>query len=94
MYNPRLVEKNIKDLLNYNLKNCQQLKYKYNSLIYNLLLLFILVSVIGLFLYYKYNDNTKENRINRNITKQEYIMSNLRKYQNIKNKQLTNLPSF
>ena len=35
MYNPRLVEKNIKDLLNYNLKNCQQLKYKYNNLIFN-----------------------------------------------------------
>ena len=77
---PTLVESNIKGVLNYNLKHCQNLKYRYNNLIYNLILFFVLASVIGLFLYYKYKDNTRENRIRKDIMKQEYVLSSLRKY--------------
>ena len=89
---PSLVEPNIKGVINYHLKNCQNLKYQYKNLIYNSILLLLLVTVIGLFLYYKYKGNTRVNRIKQNIKKQEYVLSSLRKYQNIKNQPLTNLP--
>ena len=38
--NPQLVESNIKNVLGYHLSNCQKLKYKYQSFIFNGILLF------------------------------------------------------
>lgn len=92
MQKPNLVESNIKHILDYHLNNCKILKYKYKSLIYNSILFIFLVSFVSLILYYKYQGNTKEQRIKRQIKKQEYVLSNMRKYQNAKLQPMTNLP--
>lgn len=90
--NPQLVESNIKNVLRYHLSNCQQLKYKYQSFIFNGILLVFLITFVGGILFYKYKGHSKENQIKREIMKQEYVLSNLRKYENSKNQNLTNLP--
>lgn len=89
---PQLVESNIKTVVGYHLSNCQKLKYKYQSFIFNGMLLILLVSLVGAILYYKYRGHSRENQIKREIKKQEYVLSNLRKYQNTRSQNLTNLP--
>lgn len=91
--NPNLVEGNIKNIINYNLKSCKQLKFKYYSLIINIFYFILIISVISLILYFKYKKNTNYNELReKEIKKRDYILYNLRKYQNIKNKHITNIP--
>jgi hypothetical protein len=90
--NPQLVESNIKNVVGYHLSNCQKLKYKYQSFIFNSILLIFICTLVGGILFYKYKGHSRENRIKREIMKQEYVLSNLRKYQNSKTQNITNLP--
>tara|TARA_Y100000816_G_C25996032_1_gene520312 strand:+ start:632 stop:913 length:282 start_codon:yes stop_codon:yes gene_type:complete len=91
--NPNLVEGNIKNIINYNLKTCKQLKFKYYSLIINVFYFILIISIISIILYFKYKKNTNYNELReKEIKKRDYILYNLRKYQNIKNKHITNIP--
>ena len=93
MYIPHLVENEIKYVLNVNLKECHDLKLKYYNFVFNLFCFIFVVSIIGIILYYKYKGhlNINEQREKEN-KKRDYILSNLRKFQNIKNKHITNIP--
>ena len=93
MYVPHLVEHQIKSVLNYNLKECHEIKLKYYSFLFNFCCLLFIIGLIGFILYYKYKGqmNIKEkNRLENE--KRDYILYNLRKFQNIKNKYITNIP--
>ena len=89
---PHLVESNIKSILNNKLEYCNTLKNKYYSLIYNLICFTLLCAFIFGILYsrYKYR-NSREKKQEEN-KKRDYILYNLRKFQNIKNSHITNIP--
>lgn len=89
---PNLIEPGIKSYISYTLKQYQNFKYKYLSLIYNISLAIILISIVGLFLYYKYKGkiNIKEKIIKEN-QKKDYIYSKLQEIKKIKYKQNKNL---
>ena len=93
MYVPSLVENNIKTVLNHNLQECHQLKFKYYSFFFNLCCFILVIGIIGIILYYKFKGqiNVKEKQKMEN-QKRDYILYNLRKFQNIKNKYITNIP--
>lgn len=89
---PKLVEYNIKSIINTSLNQCHGLKMKYYSFIFNLLCFILLVSIIGGTLYFKYKGHTKEELQRKENEKRDYILYNLRKFQNIKNSHITNIP--
>ena len=89
---PNLVESNIKNILNQKLEYCKNLKNKYYSLLYNILCFLILSGLIFVILYSKYRQkNSHESMIEQN-RKRDYILYNLRKFQNIKNSHISNIP--
>ena len=90
---PSLVENNIKNVINYNLKKCHELKFKYYSLLLNIIYFLLIITFISIILYFKYKKNIdyNEKKIKEN-QKRDYILYNLRKFQNIKNKHITNIP--
>jgi|TARA_Y100000992_G_C21172419_1_gene446542 hypothetical protein len=93
MYIPSLVENHIKEVVHYNLTQCHDLKMKYYSLLFNVFCFFFIITIVGSILYYKYKGkrNIKEQE-KKEFQKRDYILYNLRKFQNIKNKYITNIP--
>ena len=91
-YKPRLVEYNIKSLMKYSLSQCHDIKVKYYSFLFNLVCFVSLVIVIGSILYFKYKGHSKEEIERRENEKRNYVLYNLRKFQNIKNSHITNIP--
>ena len=90
---PNLVEHNIKNILNYKLKSCHSFKFQYHSLIFNIICFILITMIVGYILFKKYNiHNDKYEKKIKNDKKRDYILYNLRKYQNIKNKYITNIP--
>lgn len=90
---PFLVENKIRNTVCYNLKFCHLLKEKYFNFLYNLFCFVFLVTVIGLILFYKFKGQSNEAELKkRNDEKRDYILYNLRKFQNISNKSITNIP--
>jgi large-conductance mechanosensitive channel len=91
---PHLVEHNIKNVISYNLKTCHEIKNEYSNFIYNICCFLLLCVTIYIILKSKYKNNTKEERQNKENKKRDYILYNLRKFQNIKNKHITNIPIY
>lgn len=89
----QLVEPIIKNVMNYQLDILNQKNKDKQNIIFNMSLFLILISIIFITLYIKYkgqqDEKTKKEKENR---KRDYILSNLRKYQNMKNQPLTNIP--
>ena len=52
----------------------------------------MLSGIILFTLYYKYKGHTKEEILKKDNEKRDYILYNLRKFQNIKNSHITNIP--
>jgi len=92
MIAPKLVEHNIKDIIYFKLNECHQLKSKYYNFIYNSLCFFGLFGIISTTLYFKYKSKTPQEMLKKEVKKRDYILYNLRKYQNIKNSHITNIP--
>lgn len=92
-YKARLVEDKIKYIINYNLHKSHINKLNINNIIFNLLSLIFIISLIFSILYYTYKgeQNTKILKKREN-EKRDYILYNLRKYENIRNNSLTNIP--
>lgn len=92
-YNPRLVEPRVKYVLNnylYKLKLDTELK---KNLIFNIVCLSSILFIIIFTLYIKYKGRlTKEELKKKEQKKKEYILTRLRKYQNMIQQPLTNIP--
>ncbi len=96
---PKLIEPGVKYFLNSTLEQCHIIKYKYYNFIYNLGLFVGLISIISIFLYYKYTQkNNKKLQEDKRRVEQEYIMNKLRFMQDYRKNQvsnlLTDLPTF
>lgn len=92
---PTLIEYKIKNVIETNLKTCNNYKNKYVNIIFNLTCGALLTSVIFIILYLKYKNkkNIKLQKKKENA-KRDYILYNLRKFQNINNKTITNIPFY
>ena len=62
------------------------------SFLFNMVCFFLIVSIIGTILYYKYKgQQDQQTKKLKEDQKRDYILYNLRKFQNIKNKHMTNI---
>tara|TARA_B100001063_G_C16709376_1_gene527145 strand:- start:433 stop:708 length:276 start_codon:yes stop_codon:yes gene_type:complete len=90
----KLVEDNIKYIMNSYLKEMNEHNQVKKNVYFNLFLLFIIIFTISITLYIKYKGKQNVSKIReKERKKKEYILSNLRKYQNMKNELLTNIPN-
>lgn len=90
---PRLVEKNIKYILDNQLYQIKLDSEKRKMLILNIGILLLLLFIIFITLYFKYNGKQDvEKKKDRERKKKEYILNRLRKYQNMIEQPLTNIP--
>ena len=91
--NPSLVEPTIKYVLNNQLTMIKKNNENKKNLLFNVFLFVLLISIIGITLNLKYKGKQDiiTQKINEN-KKKNYILSNLRKYQNMKSQPLTNIP--
>lgn len=91
---PKLVENKIKNAMNYNLFFCHSLKEKYFNIVFNFCSFCLVTGIVSLILYYKYKGSpNKKELIIRENKKRDYLLYNLRKFQNIKNESMTNITS-
>ncbi len=92
---PRLVENKIKNIVNTNLHYCHGIKLKYYNFIYNICCFLFILSLIFTILYLKYkNKQDIESQIEKENRKRDYILYNLKKFQNINNKEIGTINSF
>lgn len=98
--NAILVEPGMKYFINNTLNQCKLFKDRYINFFYNISLLVIFVSLLSLFLYYRYSSKlTKEEEIKQNNEKQKYLMSKIKNFKmvndnNNRSNLITNLPGF
>jgi|TARA_B110000967_G_C18894993_1_gene569962 hypothetical protein len=88
-----LVEAQIKYIMNHQLENINKNNQYYQNLKFNIILFTLFCIILSITLYIKYKGQQDINtRIQKENMKRDYILSNLRKYQNLKNQYLTNIP--
>ena len=93
--NPFLVEPTIKIIMNSQLNNCKKDKFSKNSMILNIFLFCLFVTIISviLFIQYKGKQNIEE-RIMKDNKKRNFILSKLQVLQKMKESQFTNIPIY
>ena len=101
--NARLTDPGVKYFFNNILKNCHNIKQKYNNLYYNFSLLGLFILILGIILISRYKGKkTKEQQYLKSIKEKEYIMSKLVFYnkadidnkERLRNNMITNLPDY
>jgi hypothetical protein len=89
---PNLIEPGVKYFLNTTLEQCHIIKHKYYNFIYNLGLFVVFISIISIFLYYKYKQkNNIKLQEDKKRVQQEYIINKLRFMQDYRKNQTQNL---
>ena len=96
---PRLIEPGVSYFLKASLKNCNNIKIKYFNIIWNLGLLFIFVTLLGIILVYKKNTKlTDAQKKEKSEKEKKYILDKIKsiqiKEQEKRNEIITNLPKF
>tara|TARA_B110000459_G_C16625805_1_gene505554 strand:+ start:667 stop:957 length:291 start_codon:yes stop_codon:yes gene_type:complete len=90
---PILVEKNIKNILSIHLNKLSIEEEQKKTLFLNIAILFVLFFIVTFTLYIKYKGKQDSKTIKeKEQKKKEYILSRLRKYQNMIEQPLTNIP--
>jgi len=86
---PSLVEPTIKVIMKQQLDVCNKDKFQKNSIVLNIVLGAIIVSIISVILYVNYSGKQDIKVIKeRERKKKEYILSKINNYQKMKNKNL------
>ena len=101
MNKPILIEPGTKYFLSETLKNCNKTRLYYSNIFFNTMLLVLFITIVALYLAYKYKIKRLKNLEDKNKNKhevQEYILNKLANvfYEGqMKNEEmLTNLPKF
>ena len=82
---PKLIEPGVKYFLNETLKQAHAFKMKYYNVVFNVGLFILFVVILGSILIYKYKGKMTEEEIRvKNIQKQQYILSKIKKLQQAK----------
>jgi|TARA_R110002072_G_scaffold76776_2_gene179801 hypothetical protein len=100
-FSSHLVDPKIKNFFNLTLRKCHDFKNKHNTMIFNLIYLFIFLFILGIILLYKYKG--KKNSYEKNLKDKkdkEYILAKLIHINKMSNKEkqnslglITDLPS-
>lgn len=79
---PVLIEPGVKYFLNETLKQCHIIRVKYYNFIFNIGLTILFFIILGIFLIYKYKGKlTPEEKEEKEIEKQQYILSKIKNFQ-------------
>jgi hypothetical protein len=79
---PLLVEPSTKYFLNETLKKCRDFKNRYNNFMFNLILTFLFIVILGSVLYFKYKGKPSIQDIKkRENDKYQYILSKIKNFQ-------------
>ena len=94
---PRLIEPGMKYFINETLKQCHNVREKYNYYFYNSALLVFFALILASVLYYKYKGKlTPQEKYVKNQKDYQYVLSQIKKVkidkQRANNGLLTNLP--
>jgi hypothetical protein len=80
---PSLVEPGVKYFLHQSLKQCHNVREKFENTIFNIGLFFGFLLILGLILIYKYKGKLTPNEIQqKNKEKQQYILSKIQMLEN------------
>jgi hypothetical protein len=83
--NPSLIEPGAKYFLGESLKQCQHFKTRFKNNIFNISLLIGFILLIIIILIYKFKGKlTPEEKKQKNLEKQQYILSKIKNYQDSK----------
>lgn len=92
---PKLVENRIKSIVHTNLRYCHNMRFKYYNLLYNIFCLSLIIVTIGVLLYFKYKTKQDvQGKKEKENMKRDYILYNLRKFQNMNNKEIGTINSY
>jgi len=96
---PYLVEPGVKYFLRETLKQCKDFKDKYNNTLFNIGLLVAFLLLLFGVLVYKYKGKmTPSEKSQKNLEKQQYILTKIKNYQDAKRmahqELITGLPGF
>ena len=96
-YKPKLIEVGVKSFLGNSLKQCNIYKQKYYNIVLNISILLFFFLVIASLLFFRYKGKISESeKKQKQIEKEQYIMSKIKNYQNDKllaqQKLITGLP--
>lgn len=99
MERPVLTEPGVKYWVTQTLRECRKFKDRNISIFFNISMLILFSTVVGGFLTYKYKGKTTQAEMaEKNMKKQEYIVSKLQNLALIKNKanskMITDLPTW
>ena len=94
---PVLIENGFKYYLNESLKNCRIAKQRYMNNMYNIGLFVFLIVGVFLVLFFKFKGKlTEKEREEKEKVKQQYILSRIKNYQDVKRRSsqalITGLP--
>lgn len=79
---PKLIDEQTKNYLYHTLNKCHHMRVKYHTIILNVGIFLLFCSVLGGILYYLYISKPTENdKQNKMMKDQEYILSKIRYYQ-------------
>jgi hypothetical protein len=89
---PQLVEPNIINIMKHQLNECNKQKLIKNTITFNLIAAAIIIGIICIILYIKYQGKQDIRKMNeRENKRRDYILSKLQFYQKIKTKEFTNM---
>lgn len=84
---PFLVEPGVKSFLAHSLKQCNAFRSKYNNILFNVGLTVLFAFILAMILVYKYRGKlTPRQMQEKNLEKQQYIVSKIQNYQESKRK--------
>lgn len=94
---PILIEPGVRYFLNETLKQCHVVKEKYYNTLFNIGMFFSFLLVLGIILVVKYKGKiTPEEKEQKELEKKQYILSKIRNYQDVKQRErqelITGLP--
>jgi hypothetical protein len=82
MERPLLIEPGVRSFLGETLKQCHKFKEEYYNSLYNIGLFIAFLIILAILLVYKYKGKlTEEEKYQRDLEKQQYVMSKIKNYQ-------------
>jgi hypothetical protein len=82
---PMLTEPGVKYFINETLKQCHQIKEKYQNMIFNIGLFICFLTILGVLLLYKYKGKLTPQEIEqKELLKKQYVLSKIRNFQDAK----------
>ena len=99
MEKPLLIEPGVRSFLGETLKQCHKFKEEYYNTLFNIGMFILFLIILAILLVYKYKGKiTEEEKYQKNLEKQQYVLEKIKAYQQNKLKAhqqlITGLPQW